>query len=71
MATHNCLIRVWDFALVYEAEILSMIVRGSNLIPGLEKVTGKTVDITEYLDFTFWDLVWFTSNMKDGPCLGR
>ena len=36
-----------------------MIVRGSDLIPYLEKITGDTVDITECLDFAFWDLVWF------------
>ena len=48
-----------------------MIVRGDDLIPGLEKITGETVDITEYLDFAFWDLVWFPSNMEDGPCLGQ
>ena len=57
MATNNCPFRVWDFSLVYEAEILSMTARGSDLIPGLEKITGETVDITEYLDFAFWDLV--------------
>ena len=29
------------------------------------------MDITEYLDFAFWDLVWFTDDPKDGPCLGQ
>ena len=48
-----------------------MIARASDLIPGLDKITGETVDITEYLDFTFWDLVLFTSDPKDEPCLGR
>ena len=71
MATNNCPFRVWDFALVYKAEILSMITRGNDLVPGLEMITGETVDITEYLDFAFWDLVWFTSDQEDGPCLGR
>ena len=53
MATNNTLLQAWDFALVYESEILSMIARGDDLIPGLEKITGETVDITEYLDFAF------------------
>ena len=48
-----------------------MIAQGDDLVPGLEKITGETVDITEYLDFAFWDLVWYSSNLKDGPCLGR
>ena len=48
-----------------------MIVRGDDLVPGLEKITRETVDITEYLDFTFWDFVWFSSDLKDGPSLGR
>ena len=50
MATNNTPLRCWDFALVYKAEILSIIARGDDLIPGLEKITGETVDITEYLD---------------------
>ena len=39
---------------MYEAQILSIIARGKDGIPGLEKVTGDTVDITEYLDFGIW-----------------
>ena len=71
MATNTCPVQVWDFILVCEAEILSMIARGSDLIPGLKKITGDTVDIAEYLDFAFWDLVWFGDDPEDGPCLGR
>ena len=36
MATNNTPLRAWDFALVYESEILSMIARGDDLIPGLK-----------------------------------
>ena len=43
--------RVWDYALVYEAEILSRIARGNGSVPGLETITGDTVDIMKYLDF--------------------
>ena len=53
MVEDNIPKRVWDFGLVYEARILSMIARGPDGIPGLEKITGDTVDITEWLDFTF------------------
>ena len=71
MATNNCPKRVWEYALVYEARILSIIARGKDDVPGLEKITGDTVDITEYLDFAFWDLVWFGDDLKNGPALGR
>ena len=69
MTTNNCPVRVWAFSLVYEAKILSMIARGSDLIPGLEKITGETVDITEYLDYVFG--IQFGDDPEDGPCLGR
>ena len=53
MATNNCPKKVWDFTLVYEAEILSLIARRKGGIPGLKKITDDTVVITEYLDFAF------------------
>ena len=34
MATNTTPLRAWDYALVYESEILSMIAQGDNLIPG-------------------------------------
>ena len=71
MATKNIPLRAWDFALVYESEILSMIARGDDLIPGLEKITEETIDITKYLDFAFWDLVWYGSDLDDVLSLER
>ena len=72
MATNNCPKSVWDYALVYEAKILSIIARrGKDGVPGLENITRDTVDMTEYLDFTFWDLVWFGDDPEDGPVLRR
>ena len=72
MSTNNCPKRVWDYAMVYKSEILSIIARGKDGIPGLEKITGEIVDITEYLDFAFWDLVWYASNLdKEGTTIGR
>ena len=53
MATNNTPLRAWDYAFVYKSEILTSITRGDDLIPGLEKITRETVDITEYLDFSF------------------
>jgi hypothetical protein len=51
--------RLWDYGLVYIAEILSIIARGKNGRPGIEAVMGHTVDISEWLDFEFYDYVWY------------
>ena len=51
--------RLWDRGLVHESELLSLISRGNGKRPGREQVTGNTVDISEYCDFEFYDLVWF------------
>ena len=39
-------------------------------------ITGQTIDYSEWLDFEFYDLVWFYDQKKmdmteDGRCLGR
>ena len=69
MVKDNVPSQVWDYALVYEARILSMIARGL----GLERMTGETVNITEWLDFSFWDRIWFHDDPEGstGPTLGR
>ena len=41
---------LWDFGLVYKAELLSRISRGKGKRTGYEEVTGQTPDIGEYLD---------------------
>ena len=51
--------RLWDFGLVYESELLSRMARGSSKRTGYEEVTGQTPDISEWLDFEFYDLVWW------------
>jgi hypothetical protein len=51
--------RLWDYGLVYESELLSRMARGSNQRTGYEEVTGQTPDISEWLDFEFYDLVWW------------
>jgi hypothetical protein len=50
--------RLWDYGLVYIAEIQSLLARGVDQRPGIERVTGNTVDILEWLDFDFFDRVW-------------
>jgi hypothetical protein len=56
--------RLWDFGLVYIAEIQSILARGVDKRPGLEKLTGETIDISEWLDFDFYDRVWFWDQKK-------
>ena len=63
--------RLWCYALQYDARILSMTARGRDGIPGLERVTGDTCDITEWLDFSFYDRVWFENNPEEGFKIGR
>ena len=56
--------RLWDFGLVYIAEVQSILARGVDKRPGLEKLTGETIDISEWLDFDFYDRVWFWDQKK-------
>ena len=45
--------RLWDYGLVYVAEVQSLLARGNDNRPGIEKIMGQTVDISEWLDFDF------------------
>ena len=68
--------RLWDYGLVYESSILNFVPRGNNARSGFEIVTGQTGDISEWIDFEFYDLVWFYDQKKmdmndDGRCLAR
>ena len=56
--------RLWDYGLVYIAEIQSILARGVDKRPGLEKLTGETIDISEWLDFDFYDRVWYWDQKK-------
>lgn len=59
MVDRNIPTRLWDYGLVYEAEILSRLSRGPDGRTGLERLTGDTPDISEWMDFGFYDLVWY------------
>ena len=63
---------LWDFCIVTESEIMSRMSRGGRR-PGLEVITGDSVDISEYTDFEFYDLVWYWDSPEavDNPCIGR
>jgi hypothetical protein len=51
--------RLWDYGIVHQAEIMSRMARGGNGRTGYEDVIGETPDISEWLDFDFYDLVWY------------
>jgi hypothetical protein len=56
--------RLWDFGIVYVAEILSITARSATGRPGMEEVKGETIDISEWLDFEFYDYVWYWDEKK-------
>ena len=61
-----------DFGLIYESELLSWMAQGTTGRTGYEEIIGQMPDISEWLDFKFYNLVWwldcstkpdFTENM--------
>ncbi|KAI2489369.1 hypothetical protein MHU86_25224 [Fragilaria crotonensis] len=56
--------RLWDYGLVYISEIQSILARGPDQRPGVERLTGDTVDISEWLDFYFYDRVSYWDEKK-------
>ena len=59
VAANGVLSRLWDYGLVYESEIISRISRAPNERSGIDQLTGENPDISEWLDFSFYDLVWY------------
>jgi hypothetical protein len=64
MHEKNILRRLWDYGLVYIAEIASITARGPTGRPGMEEILGQMVDISEWLDFDFYDQVWYWDDKK-------
>ena len=59
MASQNVPSRLWDYGLVYKAEILSWMPPAGSDCTGYEILMGEMPNITEWLDFSFYDLVWY------------
>jgi hypothetical protein len=60
----------WDYGMRWVCETMSRTYLRSQRIDGgvpLTKVTGETVDISPYLEFGFYDRVWFRDNAGLGP----
>jgi hypothetical protein len=67
--------RVWDYLVLWVCETASLTVSSSKYANGrtpIEVITGETPDISEYLDFGFYDWVIYRSNAGLGePSVGR
>jgi hypothetical protein len=67
--------RLWDYGIVWACEIMSLTSNSSFSLEGqtpMEQITGETPDISEYLDFGFYDWVWYKENAGLGEnCIGR
>ena len=67
--------RLWDFGLIWVCETGNITASSSKYAGGrtsLELIAGETPDISEYLDFGFYDWVIYWSNAGLGePSLGR
>ncbi|KAI2509503.1 Reverse transcriptase (RNA-dependent DNA polymerase) [Fragilaria crotonensis] len=55
---------LWDYSLVYETNILNRIPRGQQLRTGIEIVTGEAPDMSEWIDFEFYNHVWYYDQKK-------
>ena len=60
----------WDYGLRWVSEISSMTHTAAGGLNGcipITQVTGETYDISEYLDFGFYDEVWYKDNAGLSP----
>ena len=73
MTTQRAPSLVWDYALVYEAEIMSRMSSGNDGKTGLRRLTGDTCYISEWTYFEFCDLIWYwdTPFTDDNPKINR
>jgi hypothetical protein len=65
--------RLWDYAMVHISKLMNMTARGQNGRTGHEEITGETPDISEYIDFDFYDWVWYwdAPDRDNSPKIGR
>jgi hypothetical protein len=67
--------RLWDYGIVWVCEVMLLTSNSSFSLDGqmpMEKVTSKTPNISKYLDFGFYDWVWYKENAGLGKnCIGQ
>ena len=62
--------RLWDYGMRWVTDVMSITHTSAGDLNGcipLSRVTGETVDISEFLDFGFYDRVWYKDNCGLGP----
>ena len=57
--------RVWDYGMVYQAELMSITKRTGRERTGYEEVLGQTHDISEWCDFGFYETVQMYEESSD------
>jgi hypothetical protein len=65
-------LRLWDFALVWISQVYTRTATKGGRT-GFEIITGDTPDISEWMDFTFYDWVWYwhPPDTSSNPHIGR
>jgi hypothetical protein len=62
--------RLWDYGMVWTCEIMLLTSNSSFSLEGrrpMEQLTGKTPNISEYLNFVgFYDWIWYKDNARLG-----
>ena len=57
--------QLWDYGIKWVCEVMQHTASTSGDLSGrttLEQLTGETPEISEYLDFTFYDCCWYNDN---------
>ena len=72
MIRKRCPRELWDYGFRWVTEVMSLTFSTAGSLSGnipITGVTGETHDISEYLDFGFYDTVWYKDNAGLGPTL--
>ena len=72
MIRTKCTKQLWDYGMYWCSEVMPLTHSTAGSINGvvlLEQLTGDTPDISEYLDFGFYNKVWYKYNSGLGELL--
>ena len=72
MIRRNVPFDLWDYGMVWEAQIYSRTANKDGKV-GLERLTGDSIDISDWIDFEFYDIVWYwdSQSADEKPKIGR
>ncbi len=65
--------RLWDNGMAHGYKLRQYTARGPDFRTPYEEITGETTDISEWVDFQFYDWVWYSDQPgnEDNPKVGR